>query len=173
MQKLLGKCVKGDNIMVEYTPEVTYYNASRSGSGIKYGIIVFVILMAWAVYFCYRAYKIYLIKKACTTEVFATVAKINNSSHANDFVRYKYRRYTAIYRYEYNNQTVTGSNNCYGSMKTAKKIQEGDYVLVDIDPRNPALVYDDLAQSAFRFFLFTGIECTVLAFVTLITFWLT
>ena len=121
-------------------------------------VFIGLFLLLFSLYFFNRWRQLHNLKKSCTEPVHAVVARIQSANSDNE-IRYRYKRYNASYRYEFNGVPYHSNNNTYGSHTAAKLLHEGDYVIIHVDPDDPTKLYDTLAESSkcYFFFIFTMI----------------
>ena len=143
-----------DSTIIPYEPEYTrtYYKEPKFD-----GFLVFIgiTILLMAAYFINRCRKILALKKRCTKKVSAEVTHIRSSRYDKE-IRYKYMRYNASYRYEFNGTEYNSRNDIFGGQRSFKRLKVGDSVTIHIDPKEPDKLYDDLANSALRSFFLTS-----------------
>lgn len=143
-----------DSTIIPYESEYTRtYHTEPKFDGFLVFIGITILIMA--VYFINRCRKILALKKRCTKKVSAVVTHIR-SARSDDEIRYKYRRYNASYKYEFNGTEYNSRNNIFGGQKAFTRLKVGDSVTIHVNPDEPDELYDDLSNSALRSFFLTS-----------------
>lgn len=124
-----------------------------------WAVLIFAILTVAGIsaYHFYRAYKANLIKKVCVEQIPALVVRIDSARSDDNRYRYRYKRYNATYRYDYNGKTYSCRHRLWGSRKALGDLRTGVTSVINICPGQPEIIYDRLAESARKDFLYTGI----------------
>ena len=136
---------------VTYT--YTYTDYSNGGHPpIDKGSLILIILaalvvFALAAYHLYRAYRANKIKKVCIEQIPALVVRIDGSRGDDDHYRYRYRRYNATYRYDYNGRTYSCRNRMWGDKRTLAGMKQGDTTMINICPVSRKSYMTDLGNA--------------------------
>ena len=104
-------------------------------------VLSVLVVFSLAAYHFYRAYRANQIKKVCIEQIPAMVVRIDASRGDDNHYRYRYRRYNATYRYDYNGRTYSCRKN--------------------ICPGQPEVLFDRLGECERRYFLTNGILQTI------------
>lgn len=150
---------------VTYT--YTYTDYSNGGHPpIDKGSLILIILaalvvFALAAYHFYRAYRANKIKKVCVEQIPALIVRIDGSRGDDDHYRYRYRRYNATYRYDYNGRTYSCRNRMWGDKRTLGGLKQSDTTMINICPGQPEVLFDRLGECERRYFLANGILQTI------------
>ena len=126
-------------------------------------VLIFSVLVVTglSVYHFYRAYKAALIKKVCVEQIPALVVRIDSSRSDDNNYRYRYKRYNATYRYDYNGRTYSCRHRLWGSRRALGDLKTGVTSVINICPGQPEIIYDRLAESARKDFFSTGVVSAI------------
>ncbi|HBB19145.1 MAG TPA: hypothetical protein DCZ62_01755 [Ruminococcus sp.] len=129
---------------------------------IKEMVIMGASVIFFGLIFLDMARRIFILKRRCTETVPAKILSIQKSKSSDGGLRFRYARYTARYRYEFNGQTYDSSNRLFGSKSALGSHGEGSTILIKIDPKDPRKVYDPFAASAMSSHLITAVMLILL-----------
>ncbi|MCR4792243.1 MAG: hypothetical protein K5871_05805 [Lachnospiraceae bacterium] len=156
----------------------TYTDYSNGGrppidkSSLTLLILSVLVVLGLAAYHLYRAYKAIRIKKACIEQIPANVVMINSARADDRNYRYRYKRYSAVYRYEYKGRTYSNRNRMWGSKEYLGDLRQGMTAMINICPAQPEIMFDRLGESERKYFLSQGILQSIMgiAIVLMIIF---
>ena len=142
---------------IDSTPE----NKNVDPSFFKCAIIAAIVLGLMSLYFWYREIEIEKLKKRCTLPVNGFVVSIRKSRHGDRFLRSKYSKYNATYRYNFRGISIESQNEYYGGRSInlnplSLNIKEGSFVKIHTDPSDSRAVYDVFADNLRKEFIYLG-----------------
>ena len=164
----------------EYTVTTEYIDSTTGNKKIEPGfykcaIIAAIITGLMSAYFWYREIEIEKLKKRCTLPVNGFVVSIRKSKHGDRFLRSKYSKYNATYRYNFRGISIESQNEYYGGRSInlnplSLNIKEGTFVKIHTDPSDARAVYDVFADNLRKYFIFEGSFLAIIALGFLICY---
>ena len=122
-------------------------------------LVAEVVMVGLGLFMFGRVKEIRDLKNCCTQEVSAVITEVRRS-RGDRGIRRRGWQYNATYRFFYKGRTYESDNGIFGKRRMGfaqPKPIEGEEVTVRIAPSDPAQVYDDLAEVAGNWYLYTTV----------------